>query len=104
MEEGRRAKRVFTPEQKMHIVQSIDADIASGLTTTKAVEKSGVCYGNYRKWKSQLSVGVKSSLRNGRPPVDADKRKLERENEKLKAIILSQSQTIADLKKETNWE
>jgi hypothetical protein len=47
---------------------------------------------------------VKSSLRNGKSPADRDKRRLEREIEKLKEIVLAQSQMIADLKKETNWD
>ncbi|NDD93214.1 hypothetical protein EBZ37_14185, partial [bacterium] len=59
---------------------------------------------NYAKWKRQLQVGVKSSLRNGKAPIDRDKRRLEREIEKLKEIVLAQSQMIADLKKETNWD
>jgi hypothetical protein len=37
-------------------------------------------------------------------PPDRDKRKLERENEKLKEVILVQSRMLADLKKETSWD
>ena len=69
-----------------------------------AVEKAGIAYSVFNKWKRQLAVGIKSSLRNGKAPADKDKRRLERENERLKAIIVSQAQAIADLKKETKWE
>jgi transposase-like protein len=104
MEAVKRAKRVFSPEQKLNILQKIEADIGNGLTTMAAIEKQGIAYSVYNKWKKQLAVGVKSSLRNGKASVDKEKKRLERENEKLKAIILSQSQIITDLKKETNWD
>jgi transposase-like protein len=104
MDQTKRAKRVFSPEQKLHIVQAIDADIKGGMRVTAAVKKAGVVHSCYRQWKRQLAVGIRSSLRNGRAPVDKDRRRLEKEVEKLKAIVLSQSQMIADLKKETNWD
>jgi len=100
----RKPKRFFTPEQKFQFLQSIEADIKSGMKVTDAVEKQGIGYSNYRKWQRQLSVGVKSSLRNGKPPADRENRRLQREIEKLKEIVLAQSQMIADLKKETNWD
>jgi transposase-like protein len=100
----KKSKRTFTPEQKLAILQQIEQEIKSGKTATEAVEKQGLAYSLYRKWKSQLAVGVKSSLRNGKPPVDKEKKRLQQENERLKGIILSQSQMIADLKKETNWD
>ena len=104
MEQKRRAKRVFSPEQKASIVHQIETDIKSGMSTAAAVEKQGIVYSNYSKWKKQLAVGIKSSLRNGKSPGDKEKKRMEREVERLKAIILSQAQAIADLKKETNWE
>lgn len=97
-------KRYFTAEQKFNIVQAVESDVKAGMTQTKAVEKAGVAHSAFSKWRKQLAVGVKSSLRNGKPAMDKDKKKLERENERLKSIILSQAQAIADLKKETNWE
>jgi transposase-like protein len=104
VEQKKKAKRVFSPEQKLNILQQIETSIKSGLSTMAAVEKHGIAYSVYSKWKRQLAVGVKSSLRNGKAPVDKEKKRLERENERLKAIVLSQAQAIADLKKETNWE
>lgn len=100
----RKPKRVFTSEQKFQILQAIEADIKSGMKITDAVEKHNIGYSNYSKWKRQLAIGVKSSLRNGKAPADREKRRLEREVEKLKEIVLAQSQMIADLKKETNWD
>lgn len=104
MDQPKRVKRSFSSEQKFNILQAIEADIKSGMTVAQAVEKQGVGYSNYRSWKKKLAVGVRSSLRSGKPPVDKENKRLERENEKLKKIILSQSEQIADLKKETNWE
>jgi len=104
MNQEKKAKRYFTAEQKFNILQAIEADVKSGMTQEKAREKAGIANSVYAKWRKQLAVGVKSSLRSGKPAVDKDKKKLEREIEKLKAIVLSQAQAIADLKKETNWE
>lgn len=100
----KKTKRSWTAEQKFNMLSAIEADIKSGLTQTQAIEKQGISYGNFSKWKKQLSVGVKSSLRGGKPPVDKDKKRLERENERLRQIIVEQSAQIADLKKETNWD
>ena len=100
----KRAKRFFTPEQKFQILQGIEADIKGGMKVGEALIKHDISNANYSKWRRQLSVGVKSSLRNGKAPADRDKRRLEREIERLKEIVLAQSQMIADLKKETNWE
>lgn len=104
MGQPKRMKRVFSPEQKLATVQAIEADIKSGMGVTVAAQKAGVVHSCYRQWKRQLAVGVRSSLRNGRPPADKERRRLEREIEKLKAIVLSQAHALADLKKETNWE
>lgn len=101
---NKKSKRIFTPEQKLAILQQIDQAIKSGLTTTDAVAKVGIAYSVYNKWKKQLAVSVKSGLRNGKAPVDREKKRLLQEVEKLKEIILSQSQLIVDLKKETNWD
>lgn len=104
MNQTRRVRRSFTPEQKYDILQKIEADIKSGLTTAAAIEKADIGSSNYSKWKRQLSVGVRSSLRNGKPPVDKEKKLLEKRIARLEALVLSQAQAICDLKKETNWE
>ena len=104
MESKRRPKRTFTPEQKADIVRTIQADIKNGLTASSAIEKAGIVPSMYRKWKRQLEVGIHSSLRNGKPPIDKERRSLEKRIAKLEAIVLEQAAIIADLKKETNWE
>ena len=100
----KRTKRSFTPEQKANIVNQIDTDRKSGLTLNEAIQKQDIYVSLYSKWKLQLAVGIQSSLRNNKPPVDIEQKKLARENEKLRAIVLSQSQAIADLKKEMNLD
>ena len=100
----KRPKRSFTPEQKANIVNQIETDRKSGLTLNEAIKKNDIYVSLYSKWKLQLAVGIHSSLRNNKPPVDIEKKKLARENEKLRAIVLSQSQAIADLKKEMNLD
>jgi len=101
---ARKPKRIFTPDQKLAILQEIDRDIKAGKTITEAVANQSIVQSLYRQWKKQLAVGVRSSLRNGRAPVDKDKKRMSQEIERLKGIILSQSQMIVDLKKETNWD
>lgn len=100
----KRTKRSFTPEQKANIVNQIDTDRKSGLTLNEAIQKQDIYVSLYSKWKHQLAVGINSSLRNNKPPIDLEKKKLTRENEKLRQIVLSQSQAIADLKKEMNLD
>ena len=104
MNQGKKMKRTFSPEQKVNILNQIETSIKNGMTTTAAVEKSGIAYSVFNKWKRQLSVGIKTSLRNGKAPADKEKKQLERKIARLEALVLSQAQAIADLKKETNWE
>ncbi len=104
MEQKKRTKRVFSPEQKADILHQIETDIKGGLTTGQALERQSLAYSVYNKWKRQLAVGIKSSLRNGKAPADKEKKQMERKIARLEALVLSQAQAIADLKKETNWE
>ncbi len=104
MNQIKKARRVFSPEQKAAMVNQIETEIKSGVMATQAVEKYGLSFSVYTRWKKQLAVGIKSSLRNGKPPVDKEKKKMQQEIERLKAIVVSQAQAIADLKKETNWD
>lgn len=100
----RRPRRIFTPEQKANIVNQIDTDRKSGLQFREAVAKHDIHSALYMKWKRQLTVGIHSSLRNGKPPVDAEKRKMLVEIRKLQKIVLSQSHVITELKKEMNLD
>ena len=104
MNQVKKAKKIYSPEQKVAILNQIENLIKQGMLLQEALEKQGVAYSNYYKWKKQLAVGIKSSLRNGKPPVNHELKKLEKEVDSLKAIVLSQAQAIADLKKETNWD
>lgn len=100
----KRTRRHFTPEQKADIVNQIDTDRKNGMKFLDAVSKQDINDSLYLKWKKQLNVGVKSSLRNGKPPVDAEKKKMILEIKKLQRIVLSQSLAISELKKEMNLE
>ncbi len=94
MEEQKKVKRIFSPEQKANIVHQIETDIKSGISTQSAVDKQGVGYSSYAKWRKQLSVGIKSSLRNGKLPVDKQRKQLERKVARLETLVLSQAQAI----------
>jgi transposase-like protein len=98
--EERKPRRVFTPEQKFEILK----DIGTYRTVKEGLEKYQLQYSVYRKWKRQLEVGVRASLRNGKPIKAPDLKKLEAENRKLKEIVLNQSLIITELKKEMNLD
>lgn len=98
--EEKKARRVFTPEQKFEILK----DIGTFKTVKEGLEKHQLQYSTYRKWKRQLEVGVRASLRNGRPMKPADLKRLEAENRKLKEVVLNQSLIICELKKEMNLD
>jgi transposase-like protein len=100
----RRAKRTFTPEQKANMVNQIETDRKNGMSQLEAVSKHDIGVTLYTKWRRQLAVGIHSSLRNNKTPIDADKRALEREVKKLREVVLSQSRAIAELKKEMNLD
>lgn len=103
MAEGRKPKRVFSPEQKADIVRAIQNDIKNGMGVGEAVRKADIQSSMYAKWKRQLEVGIHSSLRNGKAPIDREKRALEKRISSLESIVLEQAAIIASLKKETNW-
>ena len=99
-QEGRKVRRKFTPEQKFEILK----DIERGGTIKEGLAKHRLSDSLYRKWKRQLEVGVRASLRNGRPLKPADLRRLEAENRKLKEVVLNQALLISELKKEMNLD
>jgi hypothetical protein len=61
-------------------------------------------FGVIKKWKRQLAISVRASLRNSKPLKAPDLRRLEIEKKKLKAVVLTQSLIISELKKEMNWD
>lgn len=97
---NKKPRRHFTPEQKYQIIKDIEASPI----IRDALEKHGITSGLYYKWRRQLKVGINASLRNTKPLKSPDLKKLEEENRKLKEVILSQSMTIARLKKEMNLD
>lgn len=98
--EERKARRVFSPEQKFEILK----DIERCGTIKEGLAKHQLQYSVYHKWKRQLEVGVRATLRNSRPVKSADLRRLEAENRKLKEVVLKQALLISELKKEMNLD
>ena len=99
-QEARKVRRKFTAEQKFEILK----DIERGRTIKEGLETHRLSDSLYRKWKRQLEVGVRASLRNGRPLKPADLRRLEAENRRLKEVVLNQALLISELKKEMNLD
>lgn len=93
--EEKRVWRVFTPEQKFEILK----DIERCATIKEGLEKHQLHYSVFRKWRRQLAVGIRASLRNSWPIKPPDMKRLEAENRKLKEIVLNQSLMISELKK-----
>ena len=98
MEEKKR--RVFTAEQKFEILK----DIETFRTIKEGLEKYQIYHSVYLKWKRQLEVGVRASLANSKALKSPDLKRLEVENKKLKEIVLNQSLTLCELKKEMNLD
>lgn len=98
--EEKRGKRVFTPEQKFEIIK----DIETFRTVKEGLEKYQLCHSVYLKWKRQLEVGVRASLRNSKPLKSLDLKRLETENRRLKETVLNQALIICELKKEMNMD
>lgn len=96
--EAKRIRRVFTPEQKFAMLK----DIETFPTVQEGLAKYQLCHSVYQKWKRQLTVGVRASLRNTKPLKAPDLRRLEAENKQLKEVVLTQSLIISELKKEMN--
>src|SRR3972149_4899810 len=103
MEENQEAKtvrRIFTPDQKFEILK----DIERCKTIKEGLMKHQLGQSLYHKWKRQLEVGVRASLRNSRPLKPVDLKRLEAENRKLKEVVLNQALVITELKKEMNLD
>ncbi len=96
----RKTRRIFTAEQKFEILK----DIERCSTIKEGLEKYQLHYTVYRRWKRQLEVGVRASLRNHKPLKSQDTKRLEAENRKLKEVVLNQSLVISELKKEMSLD
>ena len=96
----RKVRRTLTPEQKFEILK----DIERCRTIKEGLAKHEIVDSLYRKWKRQLAVGVRASLRNSRALKPADLRRLEAENRRLKEVVLNQALLISELKKEMNLD
>jgi transposase-like protein len=96
----RKVRRRFTPEQKFEILK----DIERCRTIKEGLAKHEIVDSLYRKWKRQLAVGVRASLRNSRALKPADLKRLEAENRRLKEVVLNQALLISELKKEMNLD
>ena len=99
-QEVMKVRRKFTAEQKFAIL----SDIERSTTIKEGLAKHRLSDSLYRKWKRQLEVGVRASLRNGRPVKPNEVKRLEAENRKLKEIVLNQACLISELKKEMNLD
>lgn len=92
---GCKAPRRFTPEQKFAILQDINA----GKSVKEGIRRHGIAVSLYYKWRRQLDVGVKASLRNSKPPADPQLKALQTENKTLKEMVLNLSHQVCELKK-----
>jgi len=91
----RKSMRRFTPQQKFAILKDID----NGRTIKDGLDRHSLAPSRYYKWKRQLEVGVKASLRNSKPLVDPRLKELHQENKTLKEMVLNLSHQVCELKK-----
>src|SRR3970282_2943851 len=94
-QEGKKVRRIFTAEQKFEILK----DIERCKTIKEGLAKHQLAQSLYHKWKRQLEVGVRASLRNSRPLKPVDLKRLEAENRKLKEGVLNQALGLTALQK-----
>lgn len=99
-QEGSKVRRKFIPEQKFEILK----DIERCKTIKEGLAKHQLSDSLYRKWKRQLEVGVRASLRSSRALKPVDLKRLEAENRRLKEVVLNQALLISELKKEMNLD
>jgi transposase-like protein len=95
----RKPRRNFSPEQKVALINQVD--LASSVK--EGCEAAKINYSQYRHWKKQYQLGVRSSLRNTRPPIDQEKKRLIEENRILKLTVINLSVEIIDLKKTVSY-
>jgi len=74
-EEAKKVRRIFTAAQKVEILK----DIERCQTIKEGLAKHQLADSVYYKWKRQLEVGVRASLRNSRPLKSADVKRFGRE-------------------------
>jgi hypothetical protein len=58
----------------------------------------------FSQLEAAVEVGVRASLRNGRPLKSVNLRRLEAENRNLKEVVLNQALLISELKKEMSLD
>lgn len=100
MDSTKKVSRVFTPEQKFEILK----DIERQPSLKEGLEKHRLSGSVFYKWKRQLEVGVRASLRSTKPLKAADTRHLEHQNRTLKTIVFNLTHQICELKKEMNLD
>ena len=100
VEQEKRVVRHFTSEQKFEILK----DIEKCRTVREGLEKHQLAQSVYQRWKRQLMVGVRASLRNTKPLKPLELKRLEEENRKLKETVLNLSVMVASLKKEMSLD
>lgn len=100
MDEAKKPRRIFTPQQKFEMLKGIE----QGPTIREGLEKYDLDYSVYRRWKRQVEVGVNASLRMGRPVKAPVVKRLEAENRQLKEALLNQSLLLSELKKEMSLD
>jgi transposase-like protein len=100
MDEVKKPRRIFTPQQKFEMLKEIER----APTIRAGLKQYQLEYSVYRRWKRQLEVGVNASLRMGRPVKAPVVKRLEAENRQLKEALLNQSLLLAELKKEMSLD
>jgi transposase-like protein len=100
MEKSKKVKRIYTPEQKFEMIKEIErqASLKDGCA------KFGLAPSLFYKWKRQLEVGVRASLRNSKAIKAPDTRRIEDQNRVLKRLVLNLTHQLCELKKEMSLD
>src|SRR5947208_17171849 len=96
--EVRKVRRIFTPEQKFEILKDIERCKA----IKEGLAKHQLAQSLYYKWKRQLEVVRRASLRTSRPLKSTGLRPLAAQNRRLRQAVANQALVTSGLKKETD--
>jgi transposase-like protein len=93
-----KARRKFTPQQKLQILKEWEGT-GNGI---EVAQKHQIHPQTLYRWKKALEQGAQLFLSGKKPHIDPRVRQLERENHKLKEALALQTQELMLLKKEMN--
>ena len=83
-------RREWTAKQKLEILQE-----AEQLGITATLRKHGIYSNTLYQWKEKYAVGGMDALKNNHYRIDPELKRLQKENERLKAVLADKELALA---------